>query len=89
MPLKMLAALLVQNVLRRELLVQIDNVYRLQPSREHGMVWYGMVDVCEGWLAAEVSRSRYGAHLRTHNHNRPESAPLASVASLHAVAVKA
>ena len=25
-----------------------------------GMVWYGMVDVCEGLLVAETSRSRFG-----------------------------
>ena len=24
------------------------------------MVWHGMVDVCEGWLAAEACRSHYG-----------------------------
>ena len=28
--------------------------------RGHGMVWYGMVDVCDGYLAAEASGSSFG-----------------------------
>ena len=26
----------------------------------YGMVWYGMVDVCDGYLAAEASGSSFG-----------------------------
>ena len=26
----------------------------------HGMVWYGMADVCDGYLAAEAFRSSFG-----------------------------
>ena len=26
----------------------------------YGMVWYGMVDVCDGYLAAEASGSIFG-----------------------------
>ena len=29
-------------------------------GREGGLVWYGMVDVCAGYLAAEASGSSFG-----------------------------
>ena len=29
-----------------------------EPSRAQPEVWYGMVDVCDGYLAANASRSR-------------------------------
>ena len=29
-------------------------------GRTHGMVWYGMVDACDGYLAAEASGSSFG-----------------------------
>ena len=29
-------------------------------SSHYGMVWYGMVDVCDGYLAAEASGSSFG-----------------------------
>ena len=28
-------------------------------ARHYGMVWYGMVDDCDGYLAAEASGSSY------------------------------
>ena len=32
----------------------------VQFSSHDGMVWYGMVDVCDGYLAAEASGSSFG-----------------------------